>query len=47
VVTPPQGGGLPFTGAGLGVLLRQGLALLLAGLALLLVSRRWRATRQV
>jgi hypothetical protein len=47
VVTPPQGGGLPFTGAGLGVLLRQGLALLLAGLALLLVSRRWRASRQV
>jgi hypothetical protein len=46
VVTPPQGGGLPFTGAGLAVLLRQGLALLLAGLALLLVSRRWRASRQ-
>jgi hypothetical protein len=46
VVTPPQGGGLPFTGDSLGVLLRQGLALLLAGLALLLVSRRWRASRQ-
>jgi hypothetical protein len=40
VVTPPQGGGLPFTGDLTWLLFRSALALLFAGLVLLLVSRR-------
>ncbi|HUR13678.1 MAG TPA: prealbumin-like fold domain-containing protein [Mycobacteriales bacterium] len=44
VVNPPQGGGLPFTGDALGLLARTALALLGAGLVLLVLSRRSRRT---
>ena len=42
VVNPPQGGGLPFTGDALALLARTALALLGAGLVLLVLSRRRR-----
>jgi hypothetical protein len=40
VVNPPQGGGLPFTGDALSLLARTALALLGAGLVLLVLSRK-------
>jgi hypothetical protein len=42
VVNPPQGGGLPFTGDALGLLAREAIALILAGLVLLVVTRKRR-----
>jgi hypothetical protein len=42
VVNPPQGGGLPFTGDGIGLLAREAIGLLLAGGLLLFLSRKKR-----
>jgi hypothetical protein len=42
VVNPPQGGGLPFTGDGIGLLAREAMGLILAGLLLLVLNRRRR-----
>jgi hypothetical protein len=42
VITPPAGGGLPFTGDALGLLAREAIGLILAGLVLLVLTRRRR-----
>jgi hypothetical protein len=42
VVNPPAGGGLPVTGDGVGILAREAIGLVLAGLLLLVVNRRRR-----
>jgi hypothetical protein len=42
VVNPPQGGGLPFTGDGIGLLAREAIGLILAGGLLLFLTRKKR-----
>jgi hypothetical protein len=42
VVNPPQGGGLPFTGDGIGLMAREALGLILAGGLLLFLNRKKR-----
>jgi hypothetical protein len=42
VVNPPQGGGLPFTGDGIGLLAREAKGQILAGLLLQVLNRRRR-----